>query len=245
MGRATTRGAPEAHLLHGVNEFQRITAPQMRAVLAQLSEAGQSPSQLFITCSDSRLVPALMTASGPGDLFTVRNIGNLVPRRGKDGGLDGGDTSVASAIQYATEVLGVSSITVCGHSGCGAMGALLDGTGAEAVGSPLDEWLRHGAHTMARFRVDSAVDGEAGEGTDQARLARLNVIQQLDNLLTHPVVSERVDSGALRLTGMYFDIGEAEMYVLDATSGTFAPVGAKGTSVAGAGGERAPEAVTA
>ncbi|WP_244283280.1 bifunctional SulP family inorganic anion transporter/carbonic anhydrase [Streptomyces flavidovirens] len=181
--------APEAHLLHGVNEFQRITAPQLRAVLAQLSEAGQSPSQLFITCSDSRLVPALMTASGPGDLFTVRNIGNLIPRRGKDGGLDGGDTSVAAAIQYATEVLGVSSITVCGHSGCGAMGALLDGTGTEAAGSPLDEWLRHGAHTMARFRVDSAAEGESGEGTDQARLARLNVIQQLDNLLTHPVVS--------------------------------------------------------
>jgi carbonic anhydrase len=221
--------APKAHLLHGVSEFQRVTAPLVRPVLAELAEEGQSPSQLFITCSDSRLVPHLMTASGPGDLFTVRNVGNLVPRPGQDGAFDNVDVSVAAAIEYAVEVLGVSTITVCGHSGCGAMGALLEG--AAGGDRPLNAWLAHGAHTMARYRVDSAAEEPVeAAGSAQDRLGRLNVLQQLDNLLAHPCVSERMEAGTLQLTGMFFDIASAEMHVLDATTGTFSPVGAQRSS---------------
>lgn len=226
--------AAKAHLLHGVSEFQRVTAPLVRPVLAELAKQGQSPSQLFITCSDSRLVPHLMTASGPGDLFTVRNVGNLVPRPGQDGAFDGVDVSVAAAIEYAVEVLGVSTITVCGHSGCGAMGALLDG--AAGGDRPLDAWLAHGAHTMARYRVDS--QAEEVPGSAQDRLGRLNVLQQLDNLLAYPIVSERVEAGTLHLTGMFFDIAATEMHLLDPATGSFTSVGAREiTAVAAAGAD--------
>ncbi|MGC5412386.1 carbonic anhydrase, partial [Streptomyces sp. DT225] len=110
---------------------------------------GQRPSQLFITCADSRLVTSMITASGPGDLFTVRNIGNLVPPPDAEKG----DHSVGAAIEYAVDVLGVESITVCGHSDCGAMNALL-GAAPEAPDTSLRRWLRHGLPSLARVASD-------------------------------------------------------------------------------------------
>ncbi|GAA2802290.1 bifunctional SulP family inorganic anion transporter/carbonic anhydrase [Saccharopolyspora taberi] len=221
---------PVAHeqVVEGVQEFHRGLAPKMRELFEQLA-GGQSPSQLFITCSDSRVVPHLITASGPGDLFEVRNVGNLVPRY-QEASAGSGEFSVTAAIDYATEVLGVRSITVCGHSGCGAMKAVLDGRGANADSGPdsrlgrggLDSWLGHGAHSLARFGVDSTVDNG---GSDHETLCRTNVVQQLDNLLTHPGVRERVARGDLELVGMYFDIATARVHLLDRESGEFTPVG--------------------
>lgn len=138
------RGA--GRLASGISAFQRDTAPHVRDELARLAREGQRPSQLFLTCADSRLVTSMITASGPGDLFTVRNVGNLVPLPGAEAT----DDSVAAAIEYAVDVLKVDSITVCGHSGCGAMQALLNSTPGAPM-TPLRRWLRHGLPSLERM----------------------------------------------------------------------------------------------
>ncbi|WP_169949396.1 SulP family inorganic anion transporter [Microbispora sp. H11081] len=201
-GTPERQGMPD--LLEGTREFQRRTAPMVRPLLHRMAR-GQSPSHLFITCADSRIVPNIITASGPGDLFTLRNIGNLVPRAGSVPT----DDSVAATIEYAVQVLEVRTITVCGHSGCGAMAALLD----EVPDLPaLRDWLRHGRQSLARFVAEERPEDDAGP---LDRLCRVNVIQQLDNLRTHPFVDSLVRAGRLELTGLYFDIGAARVHVLE------------------------------
>ncbi|MEV0755622.1 bifunctional SulP family inorganic anion transporter/carbonic anhydrase [Streptosporangium sp. NPDC050280] len=211
--QAVARQAPRddspavPNLLAGAREFHRRTAPLVRPLLHDMAR-GQEPSHLFITCADSRIVPNLITASGPGDLFTVRNIGNLVPRLGSVPA----DDSVAATIEYATNALNVRTITVCGHSGCGGMATLLSG-GEKAADLPaLGRWLRHGNHTLARF-----IAGESA-GEDEGpldRLCRVNVLQQLENLRTYPQVDRLFRTGHLELVGLYFDIGTARVHLLE------------------------------
>ncbi|QFZ22501.1 SulP family inorganic anion transporter [Saccharothrix syringae] len=195
-------------MIRGMHEFERTTAPLVRPFLAELAARGQRPRQLFITCADSRVVPNLITTSGPGDLFCVRNIGNLVP-------LDG-DASVGAAIEYAVEVLAVKTIAVCGHSDCGAMKALVNGSARP--GSRLHEWLRAAEPSLIRFHAASS------ELPAVEHLAVANVAQQLDNLMTYPSVREAVSAGALHLVGMYFDISAARVYLVDPTQAALRPV---------------------
>ncbi|KNB49538.1 transporter [Streptomyces caatingaensis] len=229
--RAATGEAPGGRqLLGGVSAFQRDTAPLVREELARLAREGQRPGQLFLTCADSRLVTSMITSSGPGDLFTVRNVGNLMPPPGDDAACD----SVAAAVEYAVEVLKVSTITVCGHSGCGAMQALLEtaapaGTPA-APQTPLARWLRHGRPSLARMqRIGRLGRGEVAlaerpVADDIERLALVNVVQQLDHLMAHSCVARRVAEGTLHLQGMYFHVAEAQAYLLDQRSRTFTAV---------------------
>lgn len=214
---AVEQPLPCEQLLGGVREFQQHTAPGLQPELARLAREGQSPSQLFITCADSRLVPNVITNSGPGELFTVRNIGNLVPPP---------DDSVAAAIEYAVEILKVGTITVCGHSGCGAMQSLLHGAHRRdgLARTPLTRWLRHGQDSLQRVRHSPArIAG--GASTDALeRLCLTNVVQQLDNLAANPSVRRRAVAGELRLTGLYFDIATAQTYVLSRNRRSFDPV---------------------
>lgn len=212
-----------ADRLTGVRDFQQFTAPRLRPELARLAREGQSPSQLFITCADSRLVPNVITSSGPGELFTVRNVGNLVAPQ---------DDSAAAAIEYAVEVLQVAAITVCGHSRCGAMQSLLHGAHRRegAAGTPLTRWLRHGQESLQRVRHQPT--GFLGRTPSEDPLERLcltNVAQQLDNLRAHPSVRRRVRSGELRLTGLYFDLAQAQTYVLSPSGRAFVPVHPSGS----------------
>jgi carbonic anhydrase len=213
-------------LLGGVSAFQRNTAPLVREELARLAREGQSPGQLFLTCADSRLVTSMITSSGPGDLFTVRNVGNLMPPPGSDASCD----SVAAAVEYAVEVLQVSSITVCGHSGCGAMQALLGSDHEPGAQTPLARWLRHGRPSLARLgRTGPLGPGEVAVAdrpiADQLeRLALVNVMTQLDHLMAHPCVGRRVGDGTLQLDGMYFHVAEAQAYMLDRSTGVFSAV---------------------
>ncbi|MEU5769778.1 SulP family inorganic anion transporter [Streptomyces asoensis] len=204
---------PGGHqLVRGISAFQRNTAPLVRGELARLAREGQRPTQLFLTCADSRLVTSMITSSGPGDLFVVRNVGNLVPAPGEESG----DDSVAAAIEYAVEVLNVRSITVCGHSGCGAMQALLD---SEPGGSrtPLQRWLRHGVPSLERMADDGRAPARlAGRAPADAveQLCLTNVVQQLEHLRAHESVARALRSGALELHGLYFHVGEAQTYLL-------------------------------
>ncbi|OEJ60049.1 transporter [Streptomyces agglomeratus] len=212
-GRA---GGSAGQLATGLSAFQRNTAPLVREELARLAREGQTPSQLFITCADSRLVTSMITSSGPGDLFTVRNVGNLVPPPGAESA----DDSVGAAIEYAVDVLKVQSITICGHSGCGAMQALLNSppdTPPEADRTPLRRWLRHAVPSLERMRskkhswarISGRMPADAVE-----QLCLTNVVQQLEHLHAHEAVRRRLDEGTLELHGMYFHVGEAQAYLL-------------------------------
>ncbi|MBT2446741.1 bifunctional SulP family inorganic anion transporter/carbonic anhydrase [Streptomyces sp. ISL-43] len=209
-GSHKRRGAGQ--LANGISAFQRDTAPHVRDELARLAREGQRPSQLFLTCADSRLVTSMITASGPGDLFTVRNVGNLVPLPG----VESTDDSVAAAIEYAVDVLKVDSITVCGHSGCGAMQALLNSSPGAPM-TPLRRWLRHGLPSLERMasrqhawaRISGRLPADAVE-----QLCLTNVVQQLEHLRSHESVARRLAEGTLELHGMYFHVGEAQAYLL-------------------------------
>ncbi len=240
-GTDGTDGSSGRQLARGISAFQRNTAPLVRGELARLAREGQQPSQLFLTCADSRVVTSMITSSGPGDLFVVRNVGNLVPLPGEENG----DDSVAAAIEYAVDVLKVRSITVCGHSGCGAMQALLSSEPGGAR-TPLKRWLRHGLPSLARVPR-----GEGGSGADDTgglarprlagrapadvaeQLCLANVVQQLEHLRAHEAVSRALDAGDLELHGMYFHVGEAQAYLLskDAGGEVFARVRETGLTV--------------
>jgi carbonic anhydrase len=198
---------PREPVLDGALEFERMSAPLVRPFLAELAEHGQRPEQLFITCADSRVLPNLITSTGPGDQFCVRNIGNLVPVHPESEE----DSSVGAAIEFAVDVLAIPTIVVCGHSHCGAMKALL--SGSSEPGSRLHSWLRNARSSLAR------VDGT----DDLERLAVTNVVQQLDNLRTYPSVRRAEQDGRLRLVGMYFDLAEARVYLVDPASCTLVP----------------------
>jgi carbonic anhydrase len=205
--------SPRDVLLAGVREYHDRTARLVRPIMAELAFR-QAPEHLFITCVDSRVVPNIITASGPGDLFIVRNVGNLVPRHGSRTT----DDSVAAAVEYATNVLDVRTITVCGHSNCGAMAGLLAG-GTEIEHLPaLSRWLKHGNYSLARF-LSTEPTGES----PLTRLCQVNVMQQLDNLLSYPWLRRRVDEGELELVGMFLDLETAEVRVLDRAGDTFVP----------------------
>ncbi|MFI2432754.1 carbonic anhydrase [Streptomyces sp. NPDC018693] len=157
---------------------------------APLAE-GQSPEVLFITCSDSRVVPALITGARPGQLFELRTAGNIVPpydlRR---------PTSEAATVEYAVNVLGVQDIVVCGHSHCGAVGALVRGDDLDAVPAVRD-WL---AHAAGEPRATDTTDPTVAEAVQN------HVLTQLLRLRSYPCVEERLTDGRLRLRGWYYEV---------------------------------------
>ncbi|MFI7122051.1 SulP family inorganic anion transporter [Amycolatopsis sp. NPDC049868] len=204
------RGGPT---LRGVSEFHRRTAPLLKDTLSGLAN-GQEPHTLFITCGDARIVPNLITTSGPGDLFTVRNIGNLVPARQAD-------SSMNAVVEFAVGVLGVREIVVCGHSSCGAMGALADGA---PNGTPLlSAWLRHAEPSVRRTETVTIGGTRPARETDRSALH--NILQQLEHLRHYPLVAEAETRGDLTLTGMYFDVGAAQVSLWDGRTGDFVPAG--------------------
>ncbi|MFD9444011.1 carbonic anhydrase [Streptomyces sp. NPDC060006] len=164
---------------------------------------GQYPEALFITCSDSRVIPALITGARPGEIFELRNAGNIVPPHGRPGA-----SGEAATIEYALEVLGVQDIIVCGHSHCGAMGALRSGDDLSALPG-VDAWL-----DLARPELAPLLDG-ALEDPSMPAVAQLNVVNQLAVLGSYPVARQRIGSGRLRLHGWYYEVDTGQVHELD------------------------------
>lgn len=199
-------------LVQGIVEFRQKVLPEYREKFARLAK-GQNPDTLFITCSDSRVAPNWFASTDPGDLFVVRNVGNLIPCCGEDGHSTA-DESEAAAIEFAIMNLNVVDIIVCGHSDCGAMHSLINGR--DKVTAPnLRAWLRHGEDSLAKLTDKS-------NGLSRVnRLSQLNVLQQMEHLRSYPIVSERIASGQLNIHGWWFELSTADVYAFDETTGNF------------------------
>jgi carbonic anhydrase len=194
----------------GYGKFEKEVFPQQKQAFAELAE-GQQPPMLLITCSDSRIVPNLVLQADPGDLFILRNAGNIVPPFGPNVGAE------AAAIEYAVAVLKVGHVVVCGHSRCGAMQALL---APESVASlpAVKQWIGFSAAARA------AAEGEAGE-TSLDRLIERNVLLQLDHLRTHPAVARGLAGNTLRIHGWVYRFETGELLAHDPETHAFRKLG--------------------
>ncbi len=199
-------------LIDGHKRFLCEVFPERRSHFHLLAE-GQSPEWLFITCSDSRVVPDLVLGTEPGDLFITRIVGNVVPAAGEDA------EGVTATIEYAVEVLRVRDVIICGHSDCGAMKAALDHTALN--GLPLAEsWLHH---VEAAFEYRQPLNSVDGESAELASLIRGNVVAQLHNLRTQPSVARATAEGRLRIHGWYYDIMSGRIEEYDEKEKRFVP----------------------
>jgi carbonic anhydrase len=191
-------------LVNGIVEFRLNMLPKYREKFAQLAH-GQSPDTLFIACSDSRVAPNWFASTDPGDLFVVRNVGNIIVPCCGTNGHSTADESEAAAIEFAILNLNVKDIIVCGHSDCGAMHALL--AGRDKVEAPhLRAWLRHGEEALVDLPKAS------GSLSRVNKLSQINVLQQLAHLRSYPVVKERLSEGRLKLHGWWFELSTANVY---------------------------------
>jgi carbonic anhydrase len=202
-------------LIAGIHHFQATVFASEHEFFEQMA-LGQTPETLFITCSDSRINPNLLTNTGPGELFILRNAGNIVPPWHPTA--NGGE---AATIEYAVAALGVREIIVCGHSHCGAMQGLLDLDSLENMPA-VRTWLGHAEATRRIMRESYGhLQGDALlTGTVQE-----NVLSQLENLRTHPAVATRVARGTLRLHGWVYKIESGEVFTYDVTSEQFITIG--------------------
>jgi len=202
-------------LVQGIVEFRRKARPASRETFARLA-LGQSPDTLLIACSDSRVAPNVFASTEPGDMFVIRNVGNLIAPCGADG-LSHSDGSEAAAIEFSALALDVSHIIVCGHSDCGAIRTLLDGK--QGLQAPhLQAWLRHAGEASRRF--DAGIRMKADLPV-HSQISQINVLLQLEHLGTHPVVRDRLAAGRLALHAWWFDIARAEVLAYEEAQGRF------------------------
>jgi carbonic anhydrase len=196
-------------LIEGVHKFRKDQFGNYRKLFRKLSQEGQNPHTLFITCSDSRVLAELITQSKPGDLFVVKNIGNIVPLSSATGSTN----STAAAIEFAVEVLRVSDVVVCGHSQCGAVSALLGGLATSESMPHLRDWLSLAAPVREKIRKDYAHLKTPEELSNVA--AEEIVLFALENLHSYHCVQERLADGSLQLHGWFFRIATAELFAYD------------------------------
>jgi carbonic anhydrase len=204
-------------LADGIHEFQNTYFAKHKELFQRLVTDGQRPETLFITCSDSRLDPNRLTNASPGDLFIVRNIGNVVPKA-----LPGG---TAAAIEYAVCFLEVEQIVICGHTHCGAIQAVLEPSRMDQL-PYVKRWL---AETT---RVRGIVEERYGHLSDAARMTAAveeNVLVQIENVRSFPFVAERLAAGKLHLSAWVYKIETGEVFGYDPELGQYTSLTSKST----------------
>ena len=203
-------------LLDGYRTFTTQRLPTEQSRYRELSERGQSPEVMVIGCCDSRVSPEVIFDAGPGELFVVRNIANLVPVYQPDSGAHG----VSAALEYAVSVLRVKHIVVLGHAQCGGIRAFIDKieplTPGDFIGKWMQMFIKPGEVVEQRDRETMAQFVE--------RIEKAAVFRSLENLMTFPFVRKAVESGQMQLHGAYFGVAEGTLFVLDKASKEFKSV---------------------
>lgn len=190
-------------LIEGIVDFRKKFTEKDRSLFAELA-LGQKPDALFIACSDSRVAPDLFASTNPGDLFVLRNIGNLIP----PASCSNQDNSVSAALEFSVFSLKVSNIIVCGHSECGAMQGLANGI--DTLCCPhLESWLKHGEVSLNKVREGFVLDSSLSEHN---QISQVNVLEQMQHICSYPFIRERIEKKQLKVHGWWFDIANADVY---------------------------------
>jgi carbonic anhydrase len=219
----------DSDLTTGVSRFQRGYYRRHRQTYRTLARHGQRPDTLFIACADSRVLPHVITSSVPGDLFELRNVGNMVPAHGSNCDATG------SALEYSLHVLNVSRIIVCGHSHCGACAALLSGKAPDAL-EQTKSWIEQGRNVRelvlssvegGELDLEAALEDHETRSQLEGALERAMVVHQLRNLMTYPEVKERTADGRLTLLGWHYSIDSGIVEQYDRDQLAFHPVKAE------------------
>ncbi|WP_017315238.1 carbonic anhydrase [Mastigocladopsis repens] len=195
-------------LIKGLQEFRANYVSTHWELMEQLSH-GQKPRVLFITCSDSRIAPNLITQTEPGELFIIRNAGNIIPPYGAARGGEG------ATVEYAINALGIEQIIVCGHSHCGAMGGLLKLNKLQEDMPLVYDWLKHAEAT--RRLVKDSYQNYTDDELVEIMVAE-NVLTQIENLKTYPIVHSRLYQGKLHIYGWVYHIETGEVLAYDSTN---------------------------
>jgi carbonic anhydrase len=202
-------------IIQGLNEFHDNYFSSHREMFERLSH-GQTPEVLFITCSDSRIDPCLITQAAPGELFVMRNVGNIIPPYGAASYAEG------AGVEYAVHALDVKDLIVCGHSHCGAIKGLLQ-LGSLSKEMPLVyDWLRHYGEATRRLVADNYPDAEPEKLLKIA--IEQNILTQIENLETYPVIRSRLHAGKLNLHAWIYEIETGAVFAYNAQLRQFMPL---------------------
>jgi carbonic anhydrase len=204
------------HLIEGYRTFAAQRLPTEQSRYKELSERGQSPAVMLIGCSDSRVSPEVIFDAGPGELFVVRNVANLVPTFQPDENAHG----VSAALEYAVQVLKIKHIVVMGHAQCGGIKAFIDDSAPLSPGDFIGKW-------MAMFiKPGEQVSQREHESRQEftTRIEKAAVFRSLENLMTFPFVRSAVERGDMMLHGAYFGVAEGSLFVLDRETKEFRSV---------------------
>jgi carbonic anhydrase len=207
------------HLLAGIHDFKREGFQSQRSLMERLAVDGQRPQVALVSCSDSRVLPEMFTQAAPGDIFLVRNAGNIVPASGGDA------PGEAASLEFAVEVLGVRDVVVCGHTHCGAVSAILRPETIAGL-ETLERWLLSSQETgrivrerYAHLEGDALMRVAVGE----------HVLVQLEHLRTLPFIARRLQEPDFAIHGWVYDIKTGEVQVYDVETDAFTPLEAQST----------------